>query len=155
MKAFRTLKCSIVLSLGFLVSGVAQEIDWQEAPRRTALEIVCDTPGTPIYVDGHLVGEVPLEGLIDVQPGWHRVSYFPDNESITASPSPQKRTMKDILYLGRQDVLVERGEVVRVVLSYRSLEAEVAAYERKLASSQWIGYGMLLAVVAILIWAYT
>jgi len=50
---------------------------------------------------------------------------------------------------------VERGAIVRVVLSYRSLEAEVAAYEQKLASSQWIGYGMLLAVVAILIWAYT
>jgi len=109
----------------------------------------------PIYVDGHLVGEAPLEGLIDVQPGWHRVSYFPDSELGDGPPFSQKRTVKDILYLGRQDVLVERGAIVRVVLSYRSLEAEVAAYEQKLASSQWIGYGMLLAVVAILIWAYT
>jgi hypothetical protein len=155
MNAFRTLKCSLLFSLGFVAQGITQEIDWQGTPQRTALKIVCDTPGTPIYVDGHLVGEAPLEGLIDVQPGWHRVSYFPDSELNAETPSPGKRTVRDILYLGRQDVLVEHGEIVRVVLSYRSLEAEVAAYERKLASSQWIGYGMLLAVVAILIWAYT
>jgi len=144
-----------MFSLGLLAQGMTQEIDWQETTQRTALKIVCDTPGTPVYVDGHLVGEAPLEGLIDVQPGWHRVSYFPDSRSGEELPSPGTRKVKDILYLGRQDVLVERGETVRVVLSYRSLEAEVAAYERKLASSQWIGYGMLLAVVAILIWAYT
>ncbi len=155
MKVFHTLPGSIWLSLGLVALGAAQEIDWSEASPRTALKIVCDTPGTPIYVDGHLVGEAPLEGLIDVQPGWHRVSYFPDSELGDGPPFSQKRTVKDILYLGRQDVLVERGAIVRVVLSYRSLEAEVAAYEQKLASSQWIGYGMLLAVVAILIWAYT
>ena len=47
---------------------------WKDARERTTLEIICDTEGLPIYVDGHLVGYSPLKNRVDVLPGWHRLA---------------------------------------------------------------------------------
>ena len=33
----------------------------KDSRERTTLEIICDTKGLPIYVDGHLVGYSPLK----------------------------------------------------------------------------------------------
>ena len=48
----------------------------------------------------------------------------------------QDRKMRDLIQIARQDVLVDEGETVRVVLSYRSLEGEAIEYEKRLLALQ-------------------
>jgi hypothetical protein len=142
------------LGLVVFLSGwlAAQEINWEEVPDRTALRILCDEPNVPIYVDGHFVGKTPLPDVVDVLPGWHRVSYFPDVSNVVEVNHPKRRRIEDILRLGRQDVLVEPGEIVEVVLSYQRIDAEVEAYQRRLHSGQWVGFSMFLLLMVILAW---
>ena len=59
--------------------------------------------------------------------------------------------MKDMIQLARQYILVEEGKTIRVVLSYRSIEAEALAYENKLSSSRWIGLIMVFYFARTLI----
>ena len=60
--------------------------------------------------------------------------------------------MRDMIQLARQDVLVEKGKTVRVVLSYRSIEAEALEYEQKLSSSRWVGMGMVFVILGLMSW---
>ena len=77
---------------------------WKDARERTTLEIICDTEGLPIYVDGHLVGYSPLKNRVDVLPGWHKVGYFPNNYTQDANALTSKeKIMNDILVMGRLD----------------------------------------------------
>ncbi|MEA1882387.1 MAG: hypothetical protein U9N31_08315 [Candidatus Marinimicrobia bacterium] len=136
--------CSILFS---------QEIDWNDKPSPiTAIKIYCDTEGIPIYVDGIQVGASPVKDPVQVAPGWHQVSYFPPEMMINTQAISQNRKMRDMIQLARQDVLVEKGKTVRVVLSYRSIEAEALEYERKLSSSRWVGMGMVLTVFMLIAW---
>jgi hypothetical protein len=49
--------------------------------------------------------------------------------------------------------LVDQGQTVRVVLSYRSLEGEALEYEQRLKSSRWVGLGMVAIMFALMTWA--
>ena len=60
--------------------------------------------------------------------------------------------MRDMIKLARQDVLVEEGRTIRVVLGYRSIEAEAMEYESKLSSSRWVGLGMVSTVFILIAW---
>ncbi len=131
-----------------------QVIDWGEKPDPiTAIQIFCDTDGIPIYVDGIQVGASPIKETIQVAPGWHQVSYFPPNMSIDTGSMNQNRKMRDLIQIARQDVLVDQGQTVRVVLSYRSLEGEALEYEQRLKSSRWVGLGMVTIMFALMTWA--
>ncbi len=131
----------------------SQEIDWKETPNPiTALQIYCDTEGIPIYVDGLQVGASPVKDPVQVAPGWHQVSYFPPEMAVNTRSISQNRKMRDMIQLARQDVLVEEGKTVRVVLSYRSIEAEAMEYERTLSSSRWVGLGMVFTALGLIAW---
>ena len=65
----------------------------------------------------------------------------------------QNRKMRDLIQIARQDVLVEEGKTVRVVLSYRSLEGEALEYEQRLSSSRWVGLSMVFVLIGLMTWA--
>ena len=135
-----------------LLSG--QVIEWQEkSDPVTALQIFCDMDGIPIFVDGIQVGASPIKEAIQVSPGWHQVSYFPPNMKIDTGSMNQNRKMRDLIQIARQDVLVDEGETVRVVLSYRSLEGEAIEYEQRLSSSRWVGLAMVVVLFSLMSWA--
>ena len=71
---------------------------------------------------------------------------------LSTQSMSQNRKMKDMIQLARQDILVEEGKTVRIVLSYRSIEAEALAYENKLSSSRWIGLLMVFISLGLLSW---
>ncbi len=121
------------------------------AQNRTALSIVCDTQDIPIYIDGHLIGYTPLSSQVDVMPGWHKVSFFPD---ISDSNLDTRKVSNDIVRLGTQDVLVETGEIVKVTMTYKNLGQDVDAYYKSISSGTLLGFGMIIALVSILVWAY-
>ena len=142
-----------VLILFFISSIFSQEIDWAEKPNPiTSIHIFCDTEGIPIFVDGLQVGASPIKEPVQVAPGWHQVSYFPPKMLLNTESISQNKKMRDMIHLARQDILVEEGKTVRVVLSYRSLEAESISYEEKLSSSRWIGLTMILLSLGLLSW---
>lgn len=145
-------KFSILLMvLSFSLSS--QEIVWPESPGPvTALKIFCDTDSIPIYLDGQKIGLSPLNEPIQVAPGWHQVSYFPKGTLNLPKGSSEAVTMEDIVHLARQDILAEEGKITRVVLSYRTLEAEVQDYQAKLDSSHWLGLAMAVVILLILSW---
>lgn len=131
----------------------SQEIRWDEAPKRTAISIVCDAQKIPIYIDGHLVGKSPLADPVDVSPGWHRVSYFPDVKDETIRAISTSRKIRDIVKMGVQDVYIEEGEIGYVVLAYRSIEAEVDQYDMKMKTSKAIGFSIVILFVSLVGWA--
>ncbi len=140
----------IILLFSFPFS---QEIDWNKKPTPiTALQIFCDTEGIPIFLNGMQVGASPIKDPIQVAPGWHQVSYFPPNMLLNTQSISQKKKMRDMIHLARQDILVEEGKTVRVVLSYRSIEAEALSYENKLSSSRLIGLTMVFISLGLLSW---
>ena len=140
--------------LFFCSSLYGQVIEWDEKREPiTAIQIFCDTEGIPIFVDGIQVGASPIKEAIQVAPGWHQVSYFPPNMSINTGSMSQNRKMRDLIQIARQDVLVEEGKTVRVVLSYRSLEGEALEYEQRLSSSRWVGLSMVFVLIGLMTWA--
>lgn len=140
--------------LFFCSSLYGQVIEWDEKREPiTAIQIFCDTEGIPIFVDGIQVGASPIKEAIQVAPGWHQVSYFPPNMNINTGSMSQNRKMRDLIQIARQDVLVEEGKTVRVVLSYRSLEGEALEYEQRLSSSRWVGLSMVFVLVGLMTWA--
>ena len=137
----------------FFSSIFSQQIEWNEKPTPiTAIHIFCDTDGIPIFLNGLQVGASPIIEPVQVAPGWHQVTYFPPNMFINNKSISQNKKMKDMIQLARQDILVEEGKTVRVVLSYRSIEAEAIAYENKLSSSRWIGLLMVFISLGLLSW---
>ena len=140
--------------LFFCSSLCGQVIEWDEKREPiTAIQIFCDTEGIPIFVDGIQVGASPIKEAVQVAPGWHQVSYFPPNMNINTGSMSQNRKMRDLIQIARQDVLVEEGKTVRVVLSYRSLEGEALEYEQRLSSSRWVGLSMVFVLVGLMTWA--
>ena len=138
----------------FCSSLCGQVIEWDEKREPiTAIQIFCDTEGIPIFVDGVQVGASPIKEAIQVAPGWHQVSYFPPNMNINTGSMSQNRKMRDLIQIARQDVLVEEGKTVRVVLSYRSLEGEALEYEQRLSSSRWVGLSMVFVLIGLMTWA--
>ena len=142
-----------LLIIIFFSSIFSQEIDWDGKPSPvTAIHIFCDTDGIPIFVDGLQVGASPIKDPVQVAAGWHQVSYFPPQMLINAQAISQNKKMRDMIQLARQDVLVEKGKTVRVVLSYHSIEAEAMEYEQKLSSSRWVGMGMVFVILGLMSW---
>ena len=140
--------------LFFCSSLCGQVIEWDEKREPiTAIQIFCDTEDIPIFVDGIQVGASPIKEAIQVAPGWHQVSYFPPNMIINTGSMSQNRKMRDLIQIARQDVLVEEGKTVRVVLSYRSLEGEALEYEQRLSSSRWVGLSMVFVLIGLMTWA--
>lgn len=138
----------------FCSSLYGQVIEWDEKREPiTAIQIFCDTEGIPIFVDGIQVGASPIKEAVQVAPGWHQVSYFPPNMNINTESMSQNRKMRDLIQIARQDVLVEEGKTVRVVLSYRSLEGEALEYEQRLSSSRWVGLSMVFVLIGLMTWA--
>ena len=143
-----------LLILFFCSSLYGQVIEWDEKREPiTAIQIFCDTEGIPIFVDGIQVGASPIKEAVQVAPGWHQVSYFPPNMNINTGSMSQNRKMRDLIQIARQDVLVEEGKTVRVVLSYRSLEGEALEYEQRLSSSRWVGLSMVFVLIGLMTWA--
>ncbi len=138
--------------LGLLATAQMQEINWLEYPKKTALKIVCDTDGLPIYIDGIQVGVTPLGVPVEVSPGWHRVTYFPDVGNPYQSLLPKDRRILDIIRMGTVNILVEEGEIADVSLNYRAVSDEVRAYQRSVNSGRWIGFFMVTMVMVILAW---
>ena len=140
--------------LFFCSSLYGQVIEWDEKREPiTAIQIFCDTEGIPIFVDGIQVGASPIKEAVQVAPGWHQVSYFPPNMNINTGSMSQNRKMRDLIQIARQDILVEEGKTVRVVLSYRSLEGDALEYEQRLSSSRWVGLSMVFVLVGLMTWA--
>ena len=126
---------------------------WKDARQRTTLEILCDTKGLPIYVDGHLVGYSPLKNYVDVLPGWHKVGYFPndytkDHNVLTA----KEKIMNDILIMGRLDVFIEEGDHQTIALNYQTLDEEVIDYNKTFLSGSWIGVSLFFTMILLMSW---
>lgn len=118
---------------------------------RTAISIECDTKDIPIYIDGHLVGYTPLTHNIDVLPGWHKVSFFPDIED---NDLDTRALSRDIRMMGTQDVMVETGEVVHLALSYKSLGHDIDDYYKSVRTGEIFGFSMVIILLSIVVWAY-
>ncbi len=150
------MKGCVSIFIAFLLifsQAFSQELQWNAAPKRTAIIIVCDASKVPIYIDGHLVGKSPLADPVDVSPGWHRVSYFPDVKDETIRAISTSRKIRDIVKMGSQDVYIEEGEMVNIALAYRSIEADVDRYDMKMKTSKAIGFSVMIMFVGLVGWA--
>ena len=142
----------IVLILFFFTLSFGQTMKWDNRARYTAMKISCDTDSVPIYLDGYYVGKTPILEALTVTPGWHKVSIFPPDDGISEQSGPSKKTLKDIIRLGQQDVMVEEGNVELVVMSYRAIDAEIEEYQRQTQSGTWGRASMLFALLFIITW---
>ncbi len=118
---------------------------------RTALSIVCDTKNIPIYIDNYIIGYTPLPDPIDITPGWHKVSFFPD---VSDQDIDTRKISRDILQMGTQDVLVETGETVTVTMTYQHLNEDIELYYQRVHTGTLLGFTMIIAFLSIIVWAY-
>jgi len=126
---------------------------WKNARERTTLEIMCDTKGLPIYVDGHLVGHSPLKNPVDVLPGWHKVGYFPNDYTQDANALTSKeKIMNDILVMGRLDVFIDEGDHETIVLNYQTLGEDVIDYNNRFQAGKWIGFSLFFVTILLMSW---
>ena len=126
---------------------------WKNARERTTLEIMCDTKGLPIYVDGHLVGHSPLKNPVDVLPGWHKVGYFPNDYAQDANALTSKeKIMNDILVMGRLDVFIDEGDHETIVLNYQTLGEDVIDYNNRFQAGKWIGFSLFFVTILLMSW---
>ena len=145
------MRLSLIAILLFAF-GYGQTMKWDNRARYTAMKISCDTDSVPIYLDGYYVGKTPIRQALTVTPGWHKVSIFPPDDGIPEQSVPSNKTLKDIIRLGQQDVMVEEGNVELVVMSYRAIDAEIEEYQRQTQSGTWVRASMLFALLFIIIW---
>ena len=101
-------------------------LSWKEVRERTSLEIICDTKGLPIYIDGQMVGISPLKGSIDVLPGWHKVGYFPNDYSKDSNKLTSKEKMlNDIILKIKKDIYnaqcIGNVEPIEFMIPYPSM----------------------------------
>ena len=142
----------LLLALLLLVNLPGQTLKWDNRARYTAITISCDTDSVPVYIDGYYVVKTPLPHALTVTPGWHTVSIFQPDDGIPEQEGPSKRAMKDIIRLGKQDVMVEEGNVELVVMSYRAIDAEIEEYQRQTLSGVWLRAGMMLTLLLLITW---
>ena len=145
------MRLSLIAILLFAF-GYGQTMKWDNRARYTAMKISCDTDSVPIYLDGYYVGKTPIRQALTVTPGWHKVSIFPPDDGIPEQSVPSNKTLKDIIRLGQQDVMVEEGNVELVVMSYRAIDAEIEEYQRQTQSGTWVRASMIFALLFIIIW---
>ena len=141
-----------LLALLFFTFASGQTMKWDNRARYTAMKISCDTDSVPIYLDGYYVGKTPITQALTVTPGWHKVSIFPPDDGIPEQSVPSNKTLKDIIRLGQQDVMIEEGNVELVVMSYRAIDAEIEEYQRQTQSGTWVRASMIFALLFIIIW---
>ena len=128
-------------------------LSWKDVRERTSLEIVCDTKGLPIYVDGQMVGISPLKNSIDVLPGWHKVGYFPNDYSKDSNKLTSKeKILNDILVMGRLDVFVEEGKEQTIVLNYQTLDEEVIDYNKRFQTGTMVGFSLFFTMILLMSW---
>ncbi|MBT3216861.1 MAG: hypothetical protein HOD97_05015 [Candidatus Marinimicrobia bacterium] len=150
------MKNATLIFLALILSheySFSQEIQWKNAPKRTAISIGCDSPNVPIYLDDHFIGKSPLENPINVTPGWHRVSIFPNMKNESIRTISKSRRIRDIVKMGFQDIYVEEGKIENVALTYNRIEAEVDVYDKKMKSAKTIGFSVMLLFVSLVGWA--
>ncbi len=128
-------------------------LSWKDVRERTSLEIICDTKGLPIYVDGQMVGISPLKNPIDVLPGWHKVGYFPNDYSKDSNKLTSKeKILNDILVMGRLDVFVEEGKEETIVLNYQTLDEEVVDYNKRFQTGTMVGFSLFFTMILLMSW---
>lgn len=128
-------------------------LSWKDERERTSLEIICDTKGLPIYVDGQMVGISPLENWIDVLPGWHKVGYFPNDYSKDSNKLTSKeKILNDILVMGRLDVFVDEGKHETIVLNYQTLDEEVVDYNKRFQTGTLVGFSLFFTMILLMSW---
>ena len=128
-------------------------LSWKDVRERTSLEIICDTKGLPIYVDGKMVGISPLKNPIDVLPGWHKVGYFPNDYSKDPNKLTSKeKILNDILVMGRLDVFVEEGKEETIVLNYQTLDEEVVDYNKRFQTGTMVGFSLFFTMILLMSW---
>ena len=128
-------------------------LSWKDVRERTSLEIICDTKGLPIYVDGQMVGISPLKNAIDVLPGWHKVGYFPNDYSKDSNKLTSKeKILNDILVMGRLDVFVEEGKEETIVLNYQTLDEEVVDYNKRFQTGTMVGFSLFFTMILLMSW---
>jgi len=141
-----------LIAILFFTFVFGQTMKWDNRARYTAMKISCDTDSVPIYLDGYYVGKTPIRQALTVTPGWHKVSIFPPDDGVPEQSVPSNKTLKDIIRLGQQDVMIEEGNVELVVMSYRAIDAEIEEYQRQTQSGTWVRASMLFALLFIIIW---
>ena len=128
-------------------------LSWKDSRERTSLEIICDTKGLPIYLDGQMVGVSPLKNPIDVLPGWHKVGYFPNDYSKDSNKLTSKeKLLNDILVMGRLDVFVEEGKHETIVLNYQTLDEEVIDYNKRFKTGTMVGFSLFFTMILLMSW---
>ena len=128
-------------------------LSWKDSRERTSLEIICDTKGLPIYLDGQMVGVSPLKNPIDVLPGWHKVGYFPNDYSKDSNKLTSKeKLLNDILVMGRLDIFIEEGKHETIVLNYQTLDEEVIDYNKRFQTGTMVGFSLFFTMILLMSW---
>ena len=102
-------------------------------PIATPLTVTCNCPGASVEVDGDFIGTGPIEKVVKVSPGEHRVTVRPERGEVVVR-------MVEVKAGVAEQVAVE---LPRAVPETRFEEARVSMrQERRFAPWQWVSLGV-------------
>lgn len=87
--------------------------------------VECDSPGTNIYVDDMLAGQIPISRPIPLSPGRHTVTYLQPEYLELLRKYYNEEEVKKMISRALETVYVVPGQTVSVYLWWRPYQREL------------------------------
>ncbi|MBH08807.1 MAG: hypothetical protein CMG74_00360 [Candidatus Marinimicrobia bacterium] len=121
------------------------------------IRVETNMAGIPIYINGKLVGNTPLNTPIQVEPGWHQVSGFSPVYNQVANSDGLSYVGNDPIIrnnqlYGAKTIFVESGKVANVSLKFNRM-GNVPKKLRELKAGWAAGFPMVLFLFYFITWS--
>ena len=120
------------------------------------IRVETNMAGIPIYINGKHVGETPLNGPVQVEPGWHQISGFSPvykqvAESDGLSLVSNDPIVKNNQLFGSKTVFVESGKVANVSLKFNRMGNTPKKW-KEIKGGWIVGLPMILFLFTSITW---
>lgn len=151
----------IITSLQFLLPAtfLTAQVDSIQAdavsPKDTVLStfgyivVECDSPGINIFVDGMLVGQIPIKKPITVPPGKHTVTYLHPELLKLLVQYYGEQEIRTLVSRGLQTVYIVPGQTVTVNLWWRPYDRELKSRRYRFLVKSAVGIALLVAIIGL------
>ena len=119
------------------------------SPDHGYLIVECDSVGIDIYLDDILVGQIPIDQPIPVQPGKHTVTYLHPGFLSLLSQHYSEREISSLISKSLQTVYIVSGQTVSVNLWWRPYERELKSRRNRFWIKSMVGVALLAALLSL------
>jgi hypothetical protein len=114
------------------------------------LEITADADLVEIYIDGHSLGQTPLENPLVLIPGWYNISFFSPGFKWSHWTHRQRKAIANVIEVGTHHILIRPGERVDLYMEWSELEQRLIKYEQGQNITALVGLTMITSALMLI-----